>query len=118
MNVGENPSVIPNSPQGGNAFICRDTPGGNTSALSTMAKEDITLETYIYIAPDLLSAGYEESRIGIRGGTDGWATFDYYHGSTGLAWFIQRGSTWHGAWLIDEDVCSLGTNSSSRTLST
>ncbi|UCG16558.1 MAG: lamin tail domain-containing protein, partial [Phycisphaerales bacterium] len=101
-----NPSVIPASPDGGNVMIGWDEAGGgNACYMSQLAKEDFTLETYIYIPPTYSPDGwgYEETRIGVRGSTGGLHNFGYYSNSTGLCWFWQRGESWHLLWLFDEN---------------
>ncbi|MBN1510604.1 MAG: lamin tail domain-containing protein, partial [Phycisphaerae bacterium] len=99
-----NPAAIPASPDGGNVMVAWDeTGGGNADFLSQMAKEDFSLETYIYIPPVFTPNGYEETKIGIRGTSDGLHNFDWYNGSTGLAWLWQRTTTSQGLWLIDEN---------------
>jgi len=107
-----NPAAIPASPDGGNVMIAWDeTGGGNANFMSQQAKEDFSLETYIYIPPVFTPNGYEETKIGIRGTTDGLHNFDYYNGSTGLAWLLQRTTTNQRAWLIDENDGNDGTPS-------
>jgi len=107
-----NPAAIPASPDGGNVMIAWDeSGGGNADFMSQQAKEDFSLETYIYIPPVLTPNGYEETKIGIRGTTDGLHNFDYYNGSTGLAWLWQRTTTNQRIWLIDENDGNDGTPS-------
>ncbi|UCG17214.1 MAG: lamin tail domain-containing protein [Phycisphaerales bacterium] len=101
-----NPSAIAASPDGGNAMIGWDEAGGgNACYMSQLAKEDFTLETYIYIPPTYspVGWGYEEARIGIRGSTCGVHNFGYANGSTGVCWFWQRGESWQILWLFDEN---------------
>jgi len=106
-----NPQAIPASPDGGYAFIARDTPGGTAVFLGQLAKENFTLETYVYIQPAYTTAGYEEFKIGVRGTSDGLHNFDYYNGSTGLCWLFQRTTTSQTAWLLDENNGNDGTTS-------
>jgi hypothetical protein len=88
-----------------------DSGGGNVNFLSQTAREDFTLETYIYIPPVLTPNGYEETKIGIRGTSDGVHNFDWYNGATGLCWLWQRTTTSQGLWLIDENDGNDGTPS-------
>ncbi|MCP4248013.1 MAG: hypothetical protein GY778_13275 [bacterium] len=98
-----NPQPIPNSPNGGLAMLARDVPGGNCTFLAQLAVEDITLETYIYVAPVFTDTGFEETRVGVRGTSDGVHNFDFYNGSTGICWLLQRGTTWQTLLLLDEN---------------
>jgi hypothetical protein len=99
-----NPYAIPYSPDGGLALIGWDEEaGGNAVYLGQLAKEDFTLETYIYVAEELTPAGYEETKVGVRGSADGVHNFDYYSGATGLCWLLQRGTTWQTLYLLDEN---------------
>jgi len=99
-----NPSAIPASPDGGLAMIAWDeTGGGNAVYMTQLAKEDFTLETYIYIPPTFTPDGYEETKIGVRGSADGVHNFDYYSGATGVCWLLQHGSSWQTLYLLDEN---------------
>jgi hypothetical protein len=102
--TGINPAAIPASPDGGNAMIGWDEEGGgNADYLGTLAHENFTLETYIYIAPAYTPNGYEELKLGIRGSADGVHNFDYYNGATGVCWFLQRTQTAQTLYLLDEN---------------
>jgi hypothetical protein len=94
------------SPNGGLAMIAWDEEGGgNADYLTQLASENFTLETYIYVSPTFTpeGQGYEETKIGLRGSADGVHNFDWYNGATGVCWFLQRGASWQGLWLIDEN---------------
>ncbi|UCG17668.1 MAG: lamin tail domain-containing protein, partial [Phycisphaerales bacterium] len=106
-----NPAAIPASPDGGNVIVGWDeVGGGNANYMAQLAKEDFTLETYIYVAPEYTNNGYEETKIGVRGMCDGVHNFDYYNGATGLCWFLQRGSSWQTLYLLDENDGNDGTS--------
>jgi hypothetical protein len=99
-----NPSVIPASPDGGLALIGWDEEGGGDCMyMGQLAKEDFTLETYIYVPPAYSPEGYEETKIGVRGSADGVHNFDWYNGATGVCWLLQHGSTWQTLYLLDEN---------------
>ncbi len=99
-----NPYAIPYSPDGGLALIAwDDAGGGNATYLAQLAKENFTLETYIYVAEEFTPSGYEETKIGLRGSTGGLHNFDWYSGSTGVCWQLQRGTTWQTLLLVDEN---------------
>jgi len=99
-----NPSVIPESPDGGLALIGWDEEGGgNVAYMGQLAKEDFTLETYIYVPPAYPPSGYEETKIGVRGSADGVHNFDWWNGATGVCWLLQRGSSWQTLFLLDEN---------------
>jgi hypothetical protein len=99
-----NPSSIPVSPDGDLAMIGWDeVGGGNVDYMGQLAKEDFTLETYVYIPPAYTPDGYEETKIGLRGSADGVHNFDWYNGATGVCWFLQHGATWQMLYLLDEN---------------
>jgi len=99
-----NPSAIPYSPDGGLALIAWDEEGGgNAVYMAQLAKEDFTLETYLYVPPAFSPEGYEETKIGVRGSADGVHNFDFYSGATGVCWLLQHGSTWQTLYLLDEN---------------
>ncbi|MBU0616080.1 MAG: lamin tail domain-containing protein, partial [Planctomycetes bacterium] len=99
-----NPSVIPPSPDEGLALLTWDeVGGGNVAYMGQLAKEDFTLETYIYIPPAFTPEGYEETKIGVRGSADGVHNFDWYNGATGVCWLLQHGATWQTLFLLDEN---------------
>jgi len=99
-----NPVAIPPSPEGDLAMIAWDEEGGgNAVYMGQLAKENFTLETYIYIAPSYTESLTEETKIGVRGSTDGVHNFDYYNGSTGLCWMLRRTSSSQQLYLLDEN---------------
>jgi len=99
-----NPYAIPYSPDGGLALIAwDDAGGGNATYMAQLAKENFTLETYIYVAEEFTPSGYEETKVGVRGSTGGLHNFDWYSGSTGVCWQLQRGTTWQTLLLVDEN---------------
>ncbi|MBU0640464.1 MAG: lamin tail domain-containing protein [Planctomycetes bacterium] len=102
--TGFNPSAIPYSPDGGLAMIAWDySGGGNCTYMEQLAKEDFTLETWIYVPPAFTPDGYEETKVGVRGSACGVHNFDWYSGATGVCWMLQHGSTWQTLYLLDEN---------------
>ncbi len=99
-----NPNAIPPSPDGGLCLIAWDEEGGgNACYFASLAREDVTLEAYVYIDPTLPPSGLEEWKIGLRGSADGVHNFDEFNGATGVCWTLRRSSTGQTLYLMDEN---------------
>lgn len=107
-----NLTAIPASPDGGNALIAWDDAGGGNSVyLDSLAKQDVTLETYIYIEPNSLAAGETElSYIGIKGTVGSFFNLGNFNGATGLVWALAKDSANQVMYLVDENDGGDGAN--------
>lgn len=117
-----NPSLVPPSPQGGNAAIMWDpTGGGNYATLNTDAVENVIFEAYVYFNATPEPAGeYESWSIGVQGTCDTFgnhpgfpnsgnpaATANAYGGS-GIAVIYQNDEFGGNLYLVDANDMGWG----------
>jgi hypothetical protein len=118
--AGINPSVIPASPQGGNAAIFYDpTGGGNAAMLISEPIQNVTMECYVYLdpTPPTVATNAESWSLGVRGSIDAYGHHPFIDprfgqitstspaifqtGIIGIAWVFQRTAQYATLWLVD-----------------
>lgn len=107
----QNPSIIPASPQGGNAVTIWDTEFGGTGAsLDDVMQGGGKLNLFVYVDPRVTTAAAdaEEWMVGLGGAADalhnlagGASAATSVNGATGLGWLFRRDNTTRTLQLIN-----------------
>lgn len=119
-----NPNAISASPQGGNAIVVADLPGGNMVVSDDVCQGGASYDMYVYIDTTGYGAtvtGGESTTYGIVGSTDPLYTFPNpdvaagfggdavtTNGNTGLGWVYQKECDTSEPDLMSLSLCDFG----------
>ncbi len=125
-----NPSVIPASPQGGQAILVADTPGGNMVASNDVFQGGASYDMWVYLdTVPYGQGGGESTTYGLVGTTDYLYSFPNpdnaagfggdvitANGNTGVGWVYQKETNTSEPDLMSLTLCDFGPGGDSSGL--